>query len=179
MRSTAGAVATLIGAMTEQESPKENLVELLKSFDEAMLVTRSHTGELRSRPMRIVATKPSGSLVFVTGLDQVKVDEIEADPQVNVACHDGKRSVSVSGKATISTDLDRIGLYHDKSWDLWFPGGVNDPNIALIDVDPSMAEYWDGSGLNRLKYAVAAARAVVNDEAMDPSSTDHETVNLK
>ncbi|QDV06082.1 Pyridoxamine 5'-phosphate oxidase [Planctomycetes bacterium Poly30] len=165
--------------MSQQESPKEKLVDLLKSFDEAMLVTRASDGELRSRPMRIVATKPSGEMVFVTGLDQVKVDEILAEPQVNVACHDGKRSVSVSAKATVSNDRERIGLYHDKSWDLWFPEGVNDPNIALIDVHPSTAEYWDGSGLNRLKFAAAAAGALMRGEAMDPDSTEHGTVKMK
>lgn len=157
----------------------EKLIDLVKSFDQAMFVTRAKTGELRSRPMQIVATKPDGSMVFVTGLHTEKVDEIRGDHDVNVAMQDGKRFVSISGKATVDNDRDRIGLYHDKSWDIWFPEGKDDPNIALIDLAPEMAEYWDGSGWNQAKYAIAAARALLSDEKIDSEAMEHQTIPLK
>ena len=156
----------------------ENLIDIVKTFDNAMLVTRSERGELRSRPMHIVATKPTGSLVFVTSKEDAKVEEVRSAEQVNVTLQDGQRFVSISGTASTDADRKRIGLYYDKAWQIWLPEGINDPNILLIDVAATTAEYWDGSGMNRVKYAISAARALLNEEKIDDAATEHATVRL-
>lgn len=180
--------ATGEGAPTEARRPTpatpsseemDKVRDIVSSFERAMLVTRTPAGELRSRPMQIVAQQHGGTLVFVTHKDDAKVSELEAEPRVNVALQDGARFVSVSGEATVDTDRERIGLHFQKAWTVWFPDGLDDPNIALIDVHPTTVEYWDGSGLNKLRYMVAAARAVMNEEAIDPGAMEHDTVEVR
>lgn len=40
----------------------------------------------------------------------------------------------------------------------WFPGGESDPQIAVVRVDVSEANYWEASGelIVLLKYAAAS-----------------------
>ena len=47
---------------------------------------------------------------------------------------------------------------------VWFPGGREDPDIALIAVEPERAEYWDNSGFHKLQYLWEAAGAYVTGD---------------
>lgn len=154
------------------------LGEIVDDFEHAMLVTRSEEGELRARPMRIVAQRPGGTVVFVTHRADEKVDEIASSPEVSVTLQDGKRFVSLSGTASVDDDRDRIGRFFDASWEPWFPGGARDPDIRLIDVTPTHAEYWDGSGLERLTFLFAAAKAVAKGESLTTDVTEHAKLEI-
>lgn len=160
--------------------PKEmaKLRELVDGFDHAMLVTRSEDGEVRARPMRIVAQQSGGTLVFVTHRGDEKVDEMASSPQVCVTLQDGRRFVSLSGEASLDDSSDRIGLYYDVTWEPWFPEGVADPDILLVDVAPTHAEYWDGSGLDRLTFVFAAAKAMAKGESLTPEVTEHAKLEI-
>ena len=64
---------------------KKHLIELIKDFDNAMLVTRAEDGGLRSRPLAIAEMQDSGLLYFATSVESGKAHEVEADPNVNVS----------------------------------------------------------------------------------------------
>lgn len=153
--------------------------EVVSEFDHAMLVTHAKDGDLRSRPMRLVAQQHGGKLILVSDVEADKIDEIQADGRVNVTMQKGKLFVSVTGTARIDDDRDRISHYYDSSWRVWFPEGPSDPRIALIDVEAEVIEYWDGSGLEQLKFMAAAARALLNEEKIDEGVLDHDTVQVK
>jgi len=161
-----------------QSEEMSTLRALVGDFEHAMLVTRSDEGELRARPMRIVAQQNRGTLVFVTHRGDEKVDEIAASPEVCVTLQDGKRFVSMSGTAVVDDSRDRIHRHFDASWEPWFPGGASDPDIRLIDVTPTYAEYWDGSGLDRLTFLFAAAKAVAKGEALSTDVTEHAKLEI-
>ena len=108
-----------------------------------------------------------------------KADEIAADARCCVTLQDGRRFVSITGEAALDQSEDRIGLYYEKSWEMWFPEGESDPTIALIDIEPEAAEYWDGSGWNRVRFAIDTAKAAMGDEAIKGDSIDHASLRMK
>ena len=73
------------------------------------------------------------------------VADLTADPGVNVAYADtGADSyVSVSGTAAVIEDMAKKKQLWSKMAEAWFPGGVDDPDLALVRVKITHANYWD------------------------------------
>jgi general stress protein 26 len=145
---------------------QEHLLELIKDFDTAMLVTRTEEGRLRSRPLAIAEVAQAGDgegyMYFATSIESGKVHEVEHDPQVNVCLQDGKRFVSISGLARIVRDPALVDRLYTEAWKVWFPKGKSDPSLALLEVDATAAEYWDQSGARGLGYLYEAVSAYVH-----------------
>jgi general stress protein 26 len=118
---------------------------LIKDIRVAMLTTADNDGSLRSRPMATLQVEFDGNLWFFTWADAPKVDELQRHPQVNVSFADAERQcyVSVSGTATLVRERQKMeGLW--SPWlRTWFPRGLDDPNLALLQVSVDTAEYWD------------------------------------
>lgn len=160
------------------DSPQQKFHELLRSFDNAMLVTTAADGQLRSRPMAVADVEPDSDLWFVTGDASGKVDEILQHPKVNVSMQSDRRFLSLSGIATLVHDRNRIEELWNEAWRVWFPGGKDDPNIALLKVDAVEGEYWDSSGFEGLKYLFKAGKAYLSGETPSPDADQHQSVRL-
>ncbi len=128
----------------------QELYDLIGDIEVAMLTTRRSDGRLVSRPMATQDRHEGADLWFVTDIETHKIDELEVDPNVNVAYYrDRTREwISVSGTARISQDRALIRELHDRSWKVWFPdvddtrdGGPDDPRLALILVDADTVVY--------------------------------------
>jgi general stress protein 26 len=63
------------------EDPKAHLVRLVKDFDNAMLVTKNVSEQLRARPMRIAKADVEQNLWFLTSMDSAKIEELMRDPR--------------------------------------------------------------------------------------------------
>jgi general stress protein 26 len=157
-----------------QRSPEfDKLAGLIDGIAIAMLATVEADGELRSRPMATQAMTADGDLLFFTRRDAPKVGEATHHP-VNVVYADTKANtyVSVSGNAVLDTDKAEIAAHWKPELKAWFPDGVDDPQIALLRVRVTRAEYWDaphGPIVRILELAKAATGAPV-------SFGDHGTV---
>lgn len=128
----------------------DQLYELIADIKTAMFTTRMRDGRLVSRPMSTQKRHPMADLWFVTDIESHKIDELEAEPQVNLSYFNTKSYewVSVSGTATLSTDRDLIRSLYEPDWRAWFgkidevrDGGSEDPRLALILVDASTVVY--------------------------------------
>jgi general stress protein 26 len=157
--------------MSKEETPGEHLRKLLKGFTSAMLVTRSTDGRMHSRPLA-VAEADGSVLYFATAIDSPKVEEIEADPRVNVCLQSGSRYVSIVGTAKVVTDRSLIDRLWSEPWKLWFPKGKGDPTLCLLRIEPEEAEYWDQSGAKGLRYLFQAAAAYL--EGRQPTSDEDQ-----
>jgi general stress protein 26 len=51
--------------------------------------------------------------------------------------------VSISGRARIELDGDAIRRFWTPAAAAWFPEGLDDPELALLRIEPELAEYWD------------------------------------
>lgn len=122
----------------------DKLRDLIQDIETAMLTTIDG-GLLRSRPMVTQQTEFDGDLWFFTNVQTHKVAEIMKDSRVNVsyASPDSNTYVSISGTAEFSTDEDKMAELWNPLQRAWFPDGLEDSNLILLNVKVEQAEYWD------------------------------------
>lgn len=123
----------------------QTLNKLIASIPVAMLTTQDEDGSLRSRPMMSQKAPFDGTLWFFTKADSGKVEEVQRDQQVNVAYIDQQdsRYVSISGKARLVRDQEKMVSLWDEQYRPWFPQGIDDEQMALLRVEVTSAESWD------------------------------------
>jgi general stress protein 26 len=121
------------------------LAHLIKDIKIAMMTTYGRDGQLHSRPMATQHTGFDGTLWFFTGLSTVVVDELHKRPVVNLAYsnNDSSSYISVSGNVEISRDRSKMHELWSDFYKAWFPQGLQDPDLCLLRVDVTTAEYWD------------------------------------
>ena len=130
----------------------EKLHERVEDIETAMMTTRRRDGFLVSRAMAVQKRAPGADLWFVTSNETMKLDELEADPHVNLAFYKDRTRewISVAGLAKVSTDRDTIGKLYAKDWKAWFPeegdprhGTPDDPRLVLIGVEVHSAVFLE------------------------------------
>ncbi len=143
-------------------------VELIREFSTVMLITREGNDALRARPMQIAEVEDDGTAWFLTSMDSAKTHEISEDTHVHLAGQlDGKIYLSVNGIAMLSNDREEIARLWKEPYRVWFPGGADDPEIVLVSVAPTDAEYWDERGVQGAKFLLQAATAYVRGTTPD------------
>ena len=150
----------------------QEFVEILDSFDHAMLVTQRDS-ELRSRPMAIADRTRDGRVWFITSVDSAKLQEITDYPDVNVAMQAGSTFLSISGTVRATRDPDKINELWNDIQELWFPEGRNDPTLILLEVVPTFAEYWDRSGVEAVKFMFDAAKSMATGRTLGDDEGKH------
>lgn len=162
---------------THEEEVKK-LAEMIKGIRSAMFTTEEDDKSLRSRPMQTIDVEFDGTLWFFTRADSAKVWEAEHHKQVNVAFADPEKNtyVSTSGTAVLVRDRAKLEEYWKPAYKLFFPQGLEDPEIALLKIDVTHAEYWD-SASSKLGRAFNFARAYVTGDTS--KLTDNAKVNLQ
>ncbi|MBV9175091.1 MAG: pyridoxamine 5'-phosphate oxidase family protein [Chloroflexi bacterium] len=132
--------------VTNTESLRK-LRELTSGIHTVMLTTVDQDGTLRSRPMGTQELDPDGCLWFFTETAADKVADVQQEQQVNVAySHPSDRWISVSGTATLVHDAAKQRALWNPFVQAWFPGGPDDPSVALLRVQVTGAEYWEAPG---------------------------------
>ena len=158
---------------------RQQLAKLMSEFKTAMLVTRTDDGHMRARPLSIAGSREDGALYFSTAVESPKVQELDADPRVNVVMQDGRRFVSLSGVASVVDDRALIGELWSESWKVWFPKGKDDPSLRIVAVEPVEAAYWDMSGTTGIKYVFEMAKAYVTGKRPPSDNDERHTARFK
>ena len=170
----AGGQSTSSGAADRQKAIRA-LGDMIRDIKFAMLTTVARDGRLRSRPMATVETTFDGDLWFFTDLNSPKVEEIDAHPQVNVsyAAPDRQSYVSVSGTATHIADRQKLEIFWNPIYKVWFPQGLDDPHLGLLKIAVEEAEYWDTHSSTMVQLA-GFMKAVVTGRRANPG--EHEKI---
>lgn len=143
----------------------EKVTGLLQSFHTAMLVTHGGMDTLHARPMEIVQIGPDCQIWFYTDGSTVKAEEIRQDEEVLLTFQkDHQKYLTLAGTARLIHDRRKIAALWQEPFRVWFPGGVKDPNLTLVQIIPRHAEYWDNSGLQGVRYLYEAAKAYVTGQ---------------
>jgi general stress protein 26 len=150
------------------------LAGMIKDIQFAMLTTRAADGTLRSRPMTTRSEDFDGTLWFLTGERTHKTSEIALHPDVNLAYVkvDDNAYVSVSGRAQVLDDRERARALWNPAYRAWFPGGVDDPDLRVLRVDVTGAEYWD-SPSSTVVQALGFAKAIFTGQRYEPGEGEH------
>lgn len=157
--------------MSDEKTPAENrekIGELIKDIKFAMLTTAERDGTLRSRPMTVQEQEFDGDLWFFVGADYPQVAEMRENNHVNLSFADsGKDSyVSVSGTVELVRDRQKMEELWNPVLKAWFPDGLEDPNLALLKVSTTQAEYWDAPN-GKVTQLVGFAKALVTGKQAD------------
>lgn len=145
----------------------QRIADLVDEIRFAMLTTEEDSGALRSRPMatlqmEVNEDRNGGCLWFFTALLSPKVEEVQQHHQVNLsyARIDKQDYLSVSGIGEFVRDEEKMRSLWSPWLKPWFPDGLNDPNLVLLKVTITEAEYWTAPG-NAVKRLYGLAKGVM------------------
>lgn len=135
----------MAGKLNVTEDPKAHLVRLVKDFDNAMLITKNSSDQLRGRPMRIAKADVEQNLWFITSMDSAKIEELLRDPRACITMQKNGEYISLSGNVHVSNDKGGIEEIWKEAYRPWFPEGKDTPDLVLLKVDTTWGEYWDSA----------------------------------
>ena len=150
-----------MASTTWQRDETREIAELIKDIDICMFVTRADGG-MRGRPMSNNGeVEFDGDSWFFSARDSGKVDEIDADPRVELAYVATERGtwVSVEGRAEVVADDERKRELWQDELKAWFPEGPEDDGVVLLKVHAERVHAWandeelviePGSGVTRI-----------------------------
>ncbi len=124
--------------------------DLVRSFDNAMLVTHTPAGEAHARPMVVADVSSDGDVWFVTRDTSPKIDELARDARVLVVAQGKRKYLTLGGRAEVKHDPERVRRLWSDDWRMWFDG-KDDPGIVLLCVHGEHGEYWDEAHESGLK----------------------------
>jgi len=145
---------------------EQHLWPLIKGIKFAMFTTHSGNGHLHSRPMTTQnKTMTDDKLWFFMSAKGDAAQELAQQPQVNISYADTGKDVyvSVTGSAQVIDDKTQREALWTKFAQAWFPGGVDDPDLALVSVTVSHAHYWNVTE-SKLTQLLVMAKAVFTGE---------------
>lgn len=113
---------------------------------------------------------------FYQNAESGKTQDIETDPNVNIAYIDPKTSdwVSISGKAVLNKDKSKVKKHWHSALSAWFDdkkdgthtGDENDPRVTLLDVHPEEIRYYSQNG--KFAFLKDVAKAAVSGGVASP-----------
>ncbi len=125
------------------------------------------------------ADKWDGTLWFFTKKSSPKVEEVQQNlDQVNVSYSDPSKMsfVSVSGKAELVDDKTKLKELWSPYLKVFFPQGLDDPDLTLMKITANYGEYWDSPSSKMVQlYAMAKAAATKNPKALG----ENEKVDIR
>ncbi len=152
--------------------------ELVDQAETCFFTTKVGAGSESSgcRPMSVLQIDDAGRLLFLSASDSHKNQEIDADPEVTLHFQGSKHSdfLLLHGRATISTDPDKIHDLWKPILKTWFTGGIGDPRITVIEVEPTGGYYWDtkhGNAVAGLKIMAGALIGKTLDDSIEGTLT--------
>ncbi|MDQ3001809.1 MAG: pyridoxamine 5'-phosphate oxidase family protein [Fibrobacterota bacterium] len=128
-----------------------DLLEKIRDVGFAMLTTENKDGTLHSRPMTTLDVSEAGVLWFFTGRSSLKAREVELHSRVNLAYVSEERGmfVSVAGVGRLVADRSKAEQLWQPGMEIWFPQGLEDPDLVLLKVEVVSVEYWDVASKKR------------------------------
>lgn len=143
------------------EEAVAKLKEMVSDIRTCMLITSGKSGSDSTRPMAVVDTDHLGNIWFFTNKQSNKVKDIEVEHFVQlVFANPGKdQYLDIRGRANIITDEASIKDKWTPLVKAWFPDGIEDPNLCLLQIKTDEIHYWDSTStkmVNMLKAAISA-----------------------
>ena len=163
---------------SDTDTDIERLWSLIQDIRFAMFTTRhAANGHLHARPMTTQNSRldEDDTLWFFMSRGCETVADLEREPMVNVAyAHPGKDDfVSVAGEAEVVEDPARKKQLWSKQAEAWFPGGVDDPDLALVRVTIAHADYWHAKDSKVTQVFKMAKAAMTHRPPKDMSERGH------
>lgn len=167
--------------MADDTHPRETLWKLVKEIRFAMITHRHPDGALHACPMTMANKEGMDEHVNFYFLvskehDLARCLGNDGHIQISFADPDEDTYVSVSSTAHLSEDRPLKEKLWSPAAQAWFPGGVEDPNLAVLVAPVASAEYWNVKENKLVQLFKMAKAAVTGDQ---PSGMgEHKTIQL-
>ena len=149
------------------DDARNALWHLIKDIKFGMFTTMHAQGYLHSCPMTTQnkSIDEHNVLWFFMSRKSDTVSDISQNETVGIAYADPGEDtyVSVSGKAEVVEDKARANELWSVFAKAWFPGGVDDPDLALVKVTINHAHFWDVKASKIVQLFQIAKAAVVGE----------------
>ncbi|GAB3470365.1 pyridoxamine 5'-phosphate oxidase family protein [Polaromonas eurypsychrophila] len=153
--------------MSNTTSDLQTLWDLIKDIKFGMLIHRHSDGSLQGHPLTTQnkSMDESSMLYFFISQKSEMATRLRSDSNVNVSYADtgADNYVSIAGTAQFSDDAAKKDELFNPIVKAWFPGGVTDPDLALLEVRISHAEYWNAKD-SKLTQLFKMAKSAVTGE---------------
>lgn len=157
---------------TQSTEGLKHLGALIEKIGVGMLTTLDKSRSMRCRPLATARMDADPALWFLTSISSPKISEIDQSATVGLSYSDGDANfVSITGTTQLSRDRDVIAKLWTPLAKIWFPAGVDDPDITALKVLILRAEYWDRSG-DKLKQLFDITKALVTGEEIALGSNE-------
>ncbi|GAB4092500.1 pyridoxamine 5'-phosphate oxidase family protein [Flaviaesturariibacter terrae] len=149
----------------QNEEALSKLKKLAEEIRVCMFITNADDAVDHTRPMSVASIDADGKLWFFTDIRSIKVEEVSKARKVHLTfAHPGKESyLDLWGMAHVVTDRELIKEKWSPMVKAWFPGGVEDPNVALLHVHPERCYYWDAETGKMVQFFKMAVGAVTGN----------------
>ena len=161
--------------MAESNENIQKVRDIIKGTRIAMLTHVDEDGRLFSKPMATQEVDFDGTVRFIAERASDQGMDIQKNPNVNVAYSGNGAWVSLSGKARIVNDTDKLRELWSSFTGSWLEGGPENPNNVLIEIDADTAEYWDTPGGSKVTQVANLIKAKVTGNTVDG---ENEVVDL-
>lgn len=166
--------------MQHNTAAHETLWKLIKDIRFGMLTHRTSTGMLHAHPLTTQNRKldEQSELYFFISKSGELYERLLTDGEVNVsyANPDDDSYVSLSGQARFVEDWGQKEALWSPMAKAWFPGGVSDPDLALLVVRIRHAEYWDVDESKMVQIFKMAKAAITGEPPRELG--EHKEVTL-
>ena len=164
--------------VVEKNQDVEKLVELVKDIRTCMLITHGQNGEdISGRPMGINTVDADGTMWFFTKKSSLKADELEENNRASVAIinESSNTYLMINGNANLIFHRQKMEELWSPLMKVWFPKGIDDPDIVLIKMTPHEVSYWDGSA-SKMVVLFNMLKSFVTGKTYDEG--EHGTITL-
>jgi general stress protein 26 len=151
----------------------EKIKELVEKGQNCFFRTTPSTDQSNgARPMNVRQVDDEGNLWFLIAKDSFTYQDLTADPSVELFFQGSKHSdfLHLKGQITISCDQEKLKDLWEPVIRTWFTGGIDDPRIAIIQVEPLEGYYWDtkhGNAVAGIKMMIGAVLRKTLDDSIE------------
>lgn len=148
----------------------EKVRSLIKGTRIAMLTHIESDGSLVARPMATQEVEFDGTIRFLGSRTTDQVKAIQQNPRVNVSYSGDGSWVSVSGRARVEHDEQKLKDAWSSFTDAWLEGGPENPDNVIIEIDGDSASYIDAPGDSKVANLLNLIKQKVTGERIEGDS---------
>jgi general stress protein 26 len=159
----------------------EDRQEIWKQIEDTrigFLTTATHDGHLRARPLTTQKIEDGKSIWFFIDRSGDTAHAIGGNPRVMLTYTDPSDSfyASLQGKGVVTVDPLKAKEMWSKIAEAWFPGGPDDPKLALLRVDVESGETWEPTTNKIVQFMSIVGAALTHTPPKHEG--EHKTFNV-
>ena len=152
--------------------------EKIESVKVGMFTTIFKNNQIHGRPMTTCKVEEDGFLWFFTCINSELIEDLIEQDNVQISYADPNKNlyISIKGQAILVRNKQKMEKLWNPLAKIWFPKGLDDPDLVLIKVQVDEAEIWD-CGSSRIMTLAKIIKAIFTGEKYENREA-HKVVKL-